>query len=457
MNLSKSIQENILRIISFDTENYKIFRGMVPLRVYDTRYKPIVKRIYNYIDEFDEPPKSHLVDITEDLLKDDKSYLEVIEGIYELEDVNVEYTLKKVRAFIRLQEIKLGILKAAEVLEIADDEDTLEEAEDIIIKSIKNTHKTFDPGLEFSVDALSSLDQESIEYFRTGIAFLDSHNLGPARKKLHLFMAPAKFGKSWWLIHVGKENVMDGKKVLHLTLEMSQSSVARRYMQSFFSISNRKELYSIYKFIYDSEGRFNDLEAYEIYPKHTFDEDNLKEKIKKRIEKGKRYFDNLIIKEFPTSSLAVRELDSYLDMLERVKGFIPDIIIVDYADLLRLEGNDKRIATGEIYKNLRGLAMSRNVAIATATQTNRGALNKRLVSEIDVSEDYSKIQTADCVITLNKTDAERELGLARLYVTAARDDVDKMEICISQAYGIGQFALDSALVPKDYDTFINKE
>jgi len=181
MNLSKSIQENILRIISFDQDNFNIFRGIVPLKVYDIKYKPIVKRIYDYIDEFNEPPKNHLVDITEDLLKDDKYYLDTIQAIYELDDVNVEYTLKKVRSFIRLQEIKQGILKAAEILETADDEATLEEAEDVIVKSIKNTHKTFDPGLEFSKDALASLDQESVEYYRTGIKFLDTHNLGPAK------------------------------------------------------------------------------------------------------------------------------------------------------------------------------------------------------------------------------------------------------------------------------------
>ena len=73
-----------------------------------------------------------------------------------------------------------------------------------------------------------------------------------------------------------------------------------------------------------------------------------------------------------------------------------------------------------------------------------------------VAEDWSKIATADNVLTYSQTKYERPLGLARLFVSNGRNDEDKFEILILQSYAIGQFCLDSTYMYNQYWAKINK-
>jgi len=60
-----------------------------------------------------------------------------------------------------------------------------------------------------------------------------------------------------------------------------------------------------------------------------------------------------------------------------------------------------------------------------------------------VAEDWSKIGTADTVLTFSRTARERERGLARVGVEAARGAEDGYSVLIAQNYHVGQFCLDS--------------
>ena len=81
-------------------------------------------------------------------------------------------------------------------------------------------------------------------------------------------------------------------------------------------------------------------------------------------------------------------------------------------------------------------------------------MNAKVVKDDMVAEDVSKIATADNVITYSQTEQERKLGLARLWVSNARNDEDKFMILISQCYAAGQFCLNSTLMLSDYEEII---
>jgi hypothetical protein len=67
----------------------------------------------------------------------------------------------------------------------------------------------------------------------------------------------------------------------------------------------------------------------------------------------------------------------------------------------------------------------------------------KLIKGTHVSEDYSKIMTADYIITYNQTEKEYERGLARIWVEGARGASQGFMALISQTYANGQFCLDS--------------
>ena len=47
-------------------------------------------------------------------------------------------------------------------------------------------------------------------------------------------------------------------------------------------------------------------------------------------------------------------------------------------------------------------------------------------------------------------EAEKKLGLARLFVAAGRNDQDGFTVVISQQYGLGAFVIDSAILSDGY-------
>ncbi len=162
----------------------------------------------------------------------------------------------------------------------------------------------------------------------------------------------------------------------------------------------------------------------------------------------------MVVKQFPTGSLTISGLQAYLDLLESTCDFVPDLLLVDYADLMYVDERDYRIGIGQLYKHLRGIAVERDFAIATASQANRGGVGAVHITERNVAEDFSKIATADTIITFNQTVEEKRLGLARLHVANSRDDGDNITVLITQNYTRGQFVIQSALMqPVYWDNF----
>ena len=329
-----------------------------------------------------------------------------------------------------------------------DTDESLEEAEKLIKQSTTQVAAVFDAGLRLSNKerVLDFLDQQSA-CFPTGIPELDKRGFGPTRKELWLYIAAAKRGKTWMLIQLAKMAMVHRLKVCHITLEMSEDRSAQRYLQALFAMSKRPEKQVVTKFERDQLGRLAGFGEAEIKPSLHMQDPKIREKLEKKIDKfGTRLLDNIIIKQFPTGALTVRQLTAYLDGLENNERFLPDLLIVDYPDLMDVDKNNYRLSIDEIYKELRGIAVGRNIALAVVSQGNRSSEKAKNVGSEHVAEAWSKIAHADCIITYNQTVAEQKMGLARLYVAGGRNDEDKLTLVVSQNYAMGVFSVDSIMM-----------
>lgn len=248
---------------------------------------------------------------------------------------------------------------------------------------------------------------------------------------------------------MGKHCMIQRKKVLHVTLEMSEARTAQRYVQALFSISKREANVRTTRFVTDNLGRLIDFEEDQLN-RPTLMDPGIRDFISKKLESQRKRRAPLIIKQFPTGALTVTMLKAYLDGLERFQKFVPDVVIIDYPDLMKLDSDNLRISTGQIYKDLRGIAVERNLAMVVASQGNREAATAKMVTDSMIAEDYSKIATSDNVLTYTQTEEEKKLGLARLYVANGRNDEDKFVVLVSQSYAIGQFCLSSTYMHSDY-------
>lgn len=460
--LTQTLQENLVALVCFDEETAPLIRGSVDLDLFEGYFYDIAERAYDFLDRHKTAAGDHLPDLFDDILESkDKSRARALRSLIldlrgTYDGLNKEYTLTRLDTFIRQQKLKQGIVEAASLLQNSDDPESVAEAEQIITASMKSRLDLFEPGIRITDRrALDFLETKGCD-FTLGIDELDRANLGPSRKELHLFVAPPKKGKTWWLVHIGKHGLLQKAKVCHVTLEMSEERMAQRYVQAFFAAAKKKGSYKRQGFELDELGRVVALDEVVTKPKLTFDQKKVRTTLVERFKKWGTRLDGLVIKQFPTGSLTVNQLGAYLDSLEASEQFTPDILIVDYADLMKVDSGNYRISLGQIYKDLRGLAVERNMALVTASQTNREGMSQSQITGANIAEDFSKIATADIVLTYNQTQFERALGLARIHVAHSRNDADQFTVLISQSYPTGQFSLESAPMLSTYNEIIDE-
>lgn len=150
---------------------------------------------------------------------------------------------------------------------------------------------------------------------------------------------------------------------------------------------------------------------------------------------------------YPAGTATIDDMRRQLDVWEKTEGFIADVIIGDYADLMAPV--DKRIefrhGQDSIWKGWRGLAHERNALAVTATQAAARSFTKASMTKSDFSEDVRKLAHATVVFGLNQLLDEQLLGLLRVGKVVVREgasDAGK-EVTLLQSLRQGRPILDS--------------
>ena len=460
-----ALQENILALLCFDTEACPIIIAAVDTALFESEvYRNIADKAIAYFRKYKKAPADHLPDLLEDRLTSKKRasvqmYSDALHDLHSLSDnLNRKYILDELGRFVKRQSLTVSITQAAEELQAGHED----KAERLLLDGLKQRLNVFEKGLTIS-EAIESADlYETQEHLiRTGIGPLDDDGLCPAPGELYTVMATPNRGKTWWLQNIGKYAALQRKKVLHISLEMSEQKVARRYVQSFFAMTRRPEIFSVPIIKQDDRHRFLGLSFKRFRKRPSLTDKKTRARLKNRntthfADKFKR----ILIKQFPTNQLTTDGLHSFLEMLEQEEHFQPDLLIVDYADLMKLDAANLRIDTGRVYKDLRGIAVEKNLAVVTASQSNRQGEDAKLLTMKHFAEDYSKAGISDNIVSYNQTSEEKAMGLARLFGVKARDERSGQTILITQAYSSGQFAIDAVRLgsaQKYWDEIDNKK
>lgn len=456
-----SMLQNILVLLCFSNKTAPLLINSFKLEYFGNQcYRDIAMKAHEHYNEFKETPGKHIYEYFETILegrdlKKAKLYADTLNNLWANQgDVNEEYTLKQLEKFISYKALESAFQEGSQLF----DDGKIEDAWTVFTDAQKQKINLFNPGtrinyIEKVVDSL--INHEA--YVSTGIKELDRLGICPTPKELFVITALSGKGKTWFLLHLAKHAYISRKpdgsryKILHISLEMSESLIHQRYLQNFLCASKRPlEAQSISYFEEDSDGSVNEIKTREITPKFTFRDDDAEKRIRDGAATALKH-DNLIMKEFPTGMLTINDLKAYLDGLENYHNFKPDILFLDYPDLMKLPADNLRVATGNIYKDLRGIAVEREIAVVAPCQANRAGDGAQLITRKFMNEDYSKIATCDNHVTYNQTSAERQQGLARLYVDKCRNEETGNIILISQKYHLGQFCLGSTRFNKRYN------
>ena len=115
----------------------------------------------------------------------------------------------------------------------------------------------------------------------------------------------------------------------------------------------------------------------------------------------------------------------FLDQLKIYHDYVPEIIYVDYGDIIKPETqrNSEYEDQGEIFMSLRRLAIERKVPILTATQAQRDILNKKIesINVGQISDSFTIARIADGIYALIQTDKDKELNQMHLKIIKNRN------------------------------------
>jgi len=289
--------------------------------------------------------------------------------------------------FCRKQILKGAMMKSVKLIKSS----SFDEISKVIEEALKlGTDNNF--GHDFIKDFEERYTITARDPVSTGFERIDEICKGGLGKsELGVVIAPTGAGKSMVLVHLGAAALKAGKTVVHYTMELQDTVVGNRYdscisgvpLSDLFSSKNQVLLS-----IKDVPGQ-------------------------------------LIIKEYPTKSASTETIKQHIERLKK-KGIDPDMIIVDYADLLRptRTSAEKRYDLESTYEEMRAIAQIYKCPVWTASQTNRSGLNAEVITMEAISEAFNKCFVADFICSLSRTVQDKQANKGRIFVAKNRNGPD---------------------------------
>lgn len=349
----------------------------------------IVKQILTYYSEYKEAPTMEVMKVKLSEIEDGSTKTivkDTLKDAYKyLESNDLKFIKDETLDFCKNQELKKAILKSVDLLKGSKYDD---------IKGIIDNALKAGVDKDLGHDYLEDIELRFSENVRSvkptpWDIINEIVEGGFGKGELIAFAAGPGGGKSMALVNIGAAAVKAGMTVLHYTLELNEGYVGKRY-DSYFSGIAQQNL--------------------------KFHQEEVREALSKI--KGR-----LIVKYWPTKTATVNTIIAHVEKCISL-GTKPDLIIVDYADLLRETSSNKNSRKDEllggIYEELRGLAGTYEVPLFTATQLNRSAAEMDVIGGDKIAESYAKLMVADFVVSLSRKMTDKIAGTGRFHVIKNR-------------------------------------
>jgi len=382
--------------------------------------------VVNYRNRYNAVPALRV--ILEDIRNLDPQYQELyrltLQQVAQA-DLSAETWLKdKVLGFIK-RNLFVRAFFESKVLYNTGQVDKAFSTMDVAMDKIRNT-EWHPPDRSFFFDEFAQRfarrlsEDPALDTISTGIPELD-YVLGGGLSigELGIWVAYAKRGKSTMLVNQGVQAVRRGNhKTLHLVFEGSRKQVEARYDTVFAQESYQRV-------------RSSDFSSRETFERMQFD--------------YRMYSRKLVVRGFTDEwNYTCQNIWDEMKELKRLYNWKPELLVVDYGDLLRGRGEFRSETEHQTaaFRDLKSLA-NRGYAVWTASQAQRPKkdvdMDEELLQSRKIADAYAKVRVADFLGTLNQTREERVNHQMRILAEMYRDneagrvilvkaDFDKMTI-----------------------------
>lgn len=344
--------------------------------------KTLFNYIQKYFQDYKKIPHWNELSITasNDNKLNEKTFSDLKDLFNELkssdEKYNHEWLSNETKKWIRNKAFEQVIIESAEKLESQKPVDDMIEK----IKKVFAINFNETIGINFKDGA-----EKQLEYYRKkkikypcdikGLDLICDGGVEP--KTLNLLMAPTNTGKTSAMITLASNYLRAGYKVLYVTCEMSEENIRQRIESNFLDIP------------------INDIPK---LPDALY--------LKRMNDISDKYLGNIYIKEYPTKLANVNHIRSLLDNLATKENFEPEIVIIDYLNILKsanvTSGNSYDVVKS-IAEEARGLACEYRLAIWSATQSNRDGDGASDLNLNNSSDSYGVPMTVDLEVAIIQT------------------------------------------------------
>jgi replicative DNA helicase len=391
----KRFQEDLLHLIVEDRPFADQMEEIVDINFFELKYlRVFLKKLFDYRNEYGvHPTKQTLATIlrTEMDHENESTQKQVRDYFARLLVKNKITDEKYIKStsldFCKRQKLKEALMESVDLIQ-----NSSYDAVRTVIDNALKLGMDNDFGHDFIKDFELRYEIKTRNPVSTGWSRIDKlTKSGLGSGELGVIIAPTGAGKSMALAHLGAEAIKSGKNIVHYTLELSEGITGQRYDSCvsgipLSSLFGRKD--EVLETIADIPG-------------------------------------SLIIKEYPTKTASPNTIRSHLEKLKKQNQKV-DMIIVDYADLLRscTSFKEKRNELESIYEDLRAIAQENKCPLWTASQTNRSGLNAEVVTMESISEAFNKCFVADFICSISRTIRDKNTNTARMFVAKNRNGPD---------------------------------
>jgi len=385
----QSFQTKVLSSLITDVRMLDTLSEIIHPKFFESEAnKWIADEIVNYYDEFKKSPTIDVFKVEVSKLDDkgfQKSVVDQLKSVFtQVGDSDLEYVKKEFSSFCINQNLKNAIVQSVDLLKAGN----YDRIKDLVDKAMK-VGVDSDMGHDYLLDFEERTEEVNRNTVPTGWDCLNElmdGGLGPG--ELGVAVAPSGVGKTWVLCALGAAAVKAGLNVVHYSLELSEHYVGQRYDTVFTQIPSA----------------------------------DVKDKKEEVLEKIGRLNGKLLIKYFPPKGISAKRLEAHIEKMTAA-GNKPDLIIIDYADLLLSHSNKSDSTYGEqggVYIELRGISGELGIPIWTASQTNRSAIDSEVIEADKVADSYAKVMNADFIMSISRKAKDKLNNTARFHVMKNR-------------------------------------
>ncbi len=350
----------------------------------------IVTRTLKYFDQYHTNPTLEALQIEVKKLENDVLKTAVIEQLresYRIENNDAEYVRQEFSGFCKNQQLKKALLTSVDLLQSGMYDDIR-----ILIDSALKAGMEKNIGHEYSKDVESRYRPDAREIVPTPWDDINKLLMGGlGGGDLGLVFGNPGGGKSWMMVALAGHAVKMGFNVVYYTLELGEVYVGKRF-DAFFADEPVNQIHLHRKKV---EQEINKLEG------------------------------TLVVKEFSMGKATVQTLEAHIQQLRNM-DLKPDLIIIDYIDLLRSpkRSYDRKDEIDDVYVAIKGLARDLNTPIWSVSQVNRAGAQDDIIQGDKAAGSYDKIMISDFCLSLSRKKEDKVNGTGRLHVMKNRYGMD---------------------------------